>query len=724
MWAKRLRFIPGLCVVLILVLHNTGIFELRLMDEIEQLSYDTRVRTTMSNTVDSRIVIVDIDQKSLLELGQWPWPRHQIKTLVDNLFGRYGIATLGFDVLFAEPDGQGGREQIERAVADIQDPKLQKALQQIAAGIGGDRALADSLTDRPVVLGYHFDASGDEIGLLPEPVFEDDGFMQHTIFAPKAKGYTAALPVLQQAATAGGFFSNPLIDEDGITRRLSLLVEYQGALFESLALAVARTYLDEIIEPEFGEAEIQEGIPILEALLLDMRVLPIDSRAAVQIPYRGRQGSFPYVSAVDVIHGTLDTPEILRDKIVLMGATAVGLFDLQSTPVQKDFAGVEVHANVIAGILDQSFKHLSPFSWAIELASIIVLGLLLTFLLPRSSPLWGGISVLAILLLIVAVNLYLWQSFNLLIPLAATLTAVIGVYVADVIYGFFVESKSKRQIRRAFSSFLSPALVQQLADDPSRLRLEGETREMTFLFTDIAGFTSFTEKNDPKILVQLLNEYLEGVCRIVMDHGGTIDKIVGDAVHAIYNAPLDQPDHAAQAVRSAIAIDEFSTAFLEEKKKQGIDFGITRIGVNTGPAVVGNFGGDSRFDYTAHGDAINTAARMESVNKHLGTKVCVSETTVKLCEGQDLNFRSIGSLVLKGKTVGIGAYEPISKQQSSSTWYAEYQQAFSAIEQKTAQALAMLEKLAKKYPEDSVIGLHLERLRSEESGVEIVLKEK
>ena len=708
-------------MVTLLALHSGGIQRLTVMDELEQLSYDTRVRATMPGTLDPRVVIVDIDNRSLLELGQFPWPRHHIAAMVDNLFDRYGIATLGFDALFAEPDGQGGSEHIRRMAQEESDLQLRAKLEAIADSASGDGVFAGSFAGRPVVLGFHFDDSGNGVGLLPEPTFEDDGFMRHTLFAASGTGYAANLPELQGAALAGGFFSNPLVDADGITRRLPLLAEYDGALYPSLALAMATAYLDEIVVPEFGEAEIEAGIPIMEALVVGERLIPIDSRGAVQIPYRGPQGSFRYISAVDVINGEVALPELLKDRIVIMGATAVGLFDLQSTPVQKDFAGVEVHANVITGILDQSFKHLSPFSWAIELASIIVLGVALTFLLPWLSPLAGGLVTLALLALATLVNLYLWQYEKLLLPIAGTLAVIVGVYVVDVIYGFFVESRSKRQIRRAFSSFLAPELVQQLVDDPRRLRLEGESREMTFLFTDIASFTTFSEKADPEVLVSMLNTYLDEVCNIIMDHGGTVDKIIGDAVFALFNAPLDHTDHAQQAVQSAIEIDRFAREFNEE---QEFAFGITRIGVNTGTAVVGNFGGERRFDYTAHGDAVNTAARMEGVNKYLGTRICVSETAVNLCKDSDIAFRPVGSLVLKGKTEGIRAYEVFISDQYQPEQFEQYIAAFELLEQGSSEAREWFTQLKAAYPGDPLVALHLKRLEQGDTGIEIVLQEK
>jgi adenylate cyclase len=256
---------------------------------------------------------------------------------------------------------------------------------------------------------------------------------------------------------------------------------------------------------------------------------------------------------------------------------------------------------------------------------------------------------------------------------------------------------------------------------PAVLRV-GEVREMTFLFSDIAGFTSLTERTAPEVLVDALNEYLDGMCQIVMDHGGTIDKIVGDAIHAIFNAPIDQPDHAARAVTCALAMGTFSERFAAAKQSAGLPFGGTRIGVNTGAAVIGNFGGRRRFDYTAHGDAINIAARLESVNKHLGTSICVAGSTEAQCP--ELRFRPIGTIFLKGKTQGIETFEPIDERDGCALKVAAYCAAFTELRQGQAEARESFACLARQHPKDPLIALHAKRSAAGEVGTELVMSDK
>jgi adenylate cyclase len=306
----------------------------------------------------------------------------------------------------------------------------------------------------------------------------------------------------------------------------------------------------------------------------------------------------------------------------------------------------------------------------------------------------------------------------LLIPLAAafvTLTAVFALRFAFI-------DKDARFLRKAFASYMSPALVEQLVSDPERLSLNGERREMTFLFTDLAGFTSLIEKQQPEEAVDLLNAYLAEMVDITKRYGGTLDKVVGDALHVMFSAPLDQPDHAERAVKCALEMDRFANEFSKRHIAKGVAFGETRIGINTGLAIIGNFGGNEFFDYTAHGDAINTAARLESVNKQFGTRLAVSGTTASQCPG--FSGRPVGSLVLKGKVEPTKVFEPMWNGPEQEELFEAYKQAFELMKQKKPQAKAAFKSLAMKYPQDGLTQYHLDRLNAGETGVTIWMTEK
>ena len=723
---KRIpQIVVGLIFTVLFTLHLLDKVELHVLNVLENLAYDTRINLTIKNGKDDRIVIIDIDEKTLREMGQWPWPRERITLLVDTLFDQYGISVLGFDMVFAEADSKSGIEKVKRAADKETNPTFKQKLFVLAESMNGDAILGKSFDNRNIVLGYYFNTDPslkNSVGGLPEPVFEDDGFLNMTLYPVKATSYNANLHALQSHATTAGFFSGPLIDFDGVTRRVPLLHEYNGAIYESLALAVARVHLDEIIVPVFGDIEIEPGIPLMEAISIGEREIPMDTKGAIMIPFRGKAGSFPYISATDVINGNVKDNNILKGAIALLGTSAIGLADLRVTPVDPVYPGVEAHANIIAGLLDVEFKSKSPFAWVIEIGSVIALGLILSVTLPFLSPAIATVFSAIIFLTVIVVNIYFWQYKNSILPLATTLTTIFTIYIFSTIYKLFTETRHSKAVRKSFSSYLAPALVDQLIENPESLKLEGENRNMTFLFTDIANFTTFTEKTEARLLVNVLNEYLDHACQIIMEHGGTIDKMIGDAIVAIYNAPIVLPGHEQRAVQTALALDDFCTRFAREKQAQGIGIDLTRIGINTGNAVVGNFGGINRFDYTVVGDAVNAAARLESVNKYLGTRICVAGSTVAKCP--DVHFRPIASLVLKGKSNAIETFEPLSKADYESERCQRYLEIYELIANGVPDALAKLTELKQSFPDDPLLSLHIKRLKHGENNVIITLDEK
>ena len=311
---------------------------------------------------------------------------------------------------------------------------------------------------------------------------------------------------------------------------------------------------------------------------------------------------------------------------------------------------------------------------------------------------------------------------NIAIKILPPVLALIFSSLLSIVYQWRVEQAKRRFVHQAFSKYMSRSYVDQLVANPDQLKVSGEHREMTFLFTDLAGFTPLTEELAPDTLVSLINEYLDKTCEIVTRHGGMVACVVGDALHVLFNAPVYQADHAQRAVDAAIELDAFCQNFAALQHAQGIPLDVTRIGINTGVTVVGNFGGKERIEYTAMGDAINTAARLESVNKYLGTRVCVSESTVEQCSG--ITFRPIGSLVLKGKSEGISVFEPMENLPSKSIDQDVYIDAYKKIETQDLGALDAFRELASSCPDDPLVSFHLNRLKSGESGTTIVMNEK
>jgi len=417
----------------------------------------------------------------------------------------------------------------------------------------------------------------------------------------------------------------------------------------------------------------------------------------------------------------------LAGKIVLIGAD-LPMSDRHRTPFAADHRvkvkstpGVVIHAHALAQLLDGLVvRDAGILGTVAVIALMVALGFVIATL-DISLPIKGVIFTGGLVGFWVAV-FALYSSTNTPIPLIPPSIAFVGSCGGGIAFLGRRDRQQKKFIREAFSHYLSPSIVDQLIADPSKYEVGGEHREVTYLFTDLANFTALTERIEPDVLVKLLNEYIDGMCAIAFEHGATLDKIVGDAVVMFFNAPVDQPDHKSRAVICGLALDDFGQAFVERQAAQGLEVGITRIGINSGVAIIGNFGGENFFDYTGHGDMVNTAARLESVNKHLGTRICVSQFTAKDCP--DVVFRPVATLVLKGKTEGIDVVEPVSETRAKSKSTALYRDAFEALSNNESKAAEMFQKVLDLDPDDGLAALHLRRLRDGEMGTIIVMGEK
>ena len=409
-------------------------------------------------------------------------------------------------------------------------------------------------------------------------------------------------------------------------------------------------------------------------------------------------------------------------KIVLIGPDLPHL-DRHRTPslgessgTSANTPGVVIHAHALAQLLDG--RTAPEISLPVEVVTVLVCAVLAMLIASLTLPV--GVHTMIGVTAFAGVWLFGFVLYAIGGPLIPLVSPSITFILTFAFGNAFWRGRMRRQrdfIRGAFSHFTSPSVVDQLVDDPSSLRPGGEKREISCLFTDIAGFTSWIEQSEPETAVAKLNDYLDGMCRIVFDHGGTIDKIVGDALHVFFSVPLHQADHPERAVRCALALDAFGSSFAARQRAEGVPFGGTRIGVHTGPAVVGNFGGERFFDYTAHGDTVNTAARLEGVNKFLGTTLCASGSTAHGCP--NLTFRPIGVLLLYGKKEPVDVYEPLTETSSSRIDLPKYLEAYALMREHDASARAAFGALVDAGPDDPIARFHARRLADGERGIVI-----
>ena len=709
-----LRIGIGLVIMAMFLLHGLGWLQLSLVQQLELWSYDYRLLQTMPGGVDDRIIIVDIDEKSLAEVGRWPWSRNQVARMVDQLFDHYGVAVVGFDVVFAEPDTSSGLREMETLARGplSKNADFKKVLGNSRARLDYDSLLASRFKGRPMVLGYYFanEETGKSrtSGLLPQPVLTKDAFKGRVTRIPTKSGYGANIPVLQKAAKIAGHF-NPDPDQDGVTRRVPMLQEYRGNYYESLSLAVLRVM--------FGQPDIVPGFPegndaMLEWLqVADLRI-PVDSSATALIPYRGNQNSFQYVSAADILNGKIPK-KTMEGAIVLVGTTAPGLMDLRSTPVSAVYAGVEIHANMIAGILDSKIMHAPTYARGAELASLALGGLLLTLLLPLLGPLWSLLLTAALIATVGAINYIAWRS-GLVLPAASQLLLFPLLYAFNGSYGFLVESRAKRQITGLFGQYVPPQIVSTMSKDPQRFNMQAESREMTVLFTDVVGFTTISEQLTPKELAQFMNEYLTAMTEIIYEHGGTVDKYIGDAIMAFWGAPLEDPDHALHAVQAALAMRKRMVTLQQEMTAKGFPSIKIGIGINSGQMRVGNMGSSYRVAYTVMGDAVNLASRLEGLTRQYDTWIIVGEVTRPKVAGY--LWRELDLVRVKGKNEPVAIYEPCGAELSLAEQYSNDISTFNSMvaayrNQGWDAAETMLHELIANKPDRKLYQFYLNRIQ-------------
>lgn len=652
------------------LLHAVGIVPIGVLQRLDDIIYDARLRATMPGTLDDRVVIVDIDEKSLAEIGRWPWGRNRLAELVDELFDRQKVSLVGFDVVFAEADDSSGLKRLRQlAQAELRDqPGFAERLGQLQSSLDYDAAFARALKDRPVVLGYYFtsDREGRTSGLLPAPVMAADALRGRPIKFTSWSGYGANIEQLARAAPVAGFF-NPMVDGDGVVRAVPLVAEYKGQYYESLALAMFRMLAGSpAVEPGFPQESFlprhYQGLDHIRLRLGERsKAIPVAEGVITLVPFRGAGGtaggSYKYVSASDLIAKRV-APDTLKGKIILVGTTAPGLLDLRVTPVGEAYAGVETHANLISGLLDGRIPVKPDYAVGYDVVILVVAGLLLAITLPLLSASRAVLLSLAVAAAILALNFWLYTAHMLALPLAAALVMTGTAFALNMSYGYFVESRSKRELANLFGTYVPPELVDEMVKDPDSYSMKAASKELTVMFCDMRGFTKMSEKMEPTQLQELLNAVFSRLTDIIRANRGTIDKYMGDCVMAFWGAPVETSRHAELAVKAAMEMSQAVRQINEEHRAKGIPEIGVGIGLNTGTMCVGDMGSDIRRSYTVIGDAVNLGSRLEGLSKVYGVDIVVSETARKLAP--DFAWQELDRVRVKGKEQAVGIFYPVA----------------------------------------------------------------
>ncbi|MBK8175930.1 MAG: adenylate/guanylate cyclase domain-containing protein [Rhodospirillales bacterium] len=686
---------------------------------VRESLFDSYQRLEPRVARDAPVRIVDIDEESLARLGQWPWPRSRLAELLQKLDDARAT-TVALDILLAEPDRTSpSRLLLPRWQGASSHGEGAEALPDY------DQQLAATMATGRVVTGFALVEAGltalpamkAGLAFVGEGGGSDDAPAAAAVLAsvPGAAGAVGTLPMFEHAAKGNGALSISL-SAGGVIRRLPLLLQAGGHILPSLgaeALRVAQgsdTYVVKVADGGHGIDEVQIGA----------YRIPTDRAGQIWL-YASKPVTSRFIPAWKVIVGEVPPAE-LEGRIVLIGSTARGLQDVHQTPLGDDVPGVEFHAQALEQVIHEVYLRRPDWAKGAEILTLLALGATVLTVGSRAGPTWTAVCAGAGVVGAFAVS---WEAFIavglLLDPLFPAAT-VIAVYFVSSLLRHLQTEREQRWIRMAFASYISPKLVNALIEDPGQLQLGGERRELTFLFTDLEGFTPLVERTPPAVVVPALNAYLDGMIRIAFAHDGTVDKIIGDAVHIMFGAPVADPAHAERAIACALEIDRFAKDFARQKRSEGLAFGQTRIGVNSGIAIVGNFGGALRFDYTAHGDAINTAARLEGANKYLGTRLCVSEETAR--RSATFFGRPAGNLLLKGKTEPVRVFEPLDPGAVDDDALRAYEAAFALLEAGDPAAEAAFAATVGRAPEDGLAAFHLRRLRAGQTGSTVILTEK
>lgn len=642
-----------------------------LLEEIELNWVDLRFRARGPLAPGPAVVLAAIDEKSLAAEGRWPWPRARIAALVEAL-SRDGASVIGFDVLFSESEDDGRLAligEIERALdtSRIADPQLRGILRKGRVAADQDRLLASALEDSqaPVVLGYFFHMSEQGVGfridrseierrlesiadsrypmVYKDPQAKAEPFIK--AYAPQAN-----LPLFTGKAASSGFFS-VTSDDDGVVRWMPLVIQGGDDFFPPLALLSAWHYLG---KPQLAVRVGRYGI---DGVQLGERLIPTDETGRLFINYRGAGQTFATYSISDILSGKLPAGSF-KDKIVVVGATAIGIGDIRTTPFGPVFPGPEVHANAIDNLLAGDFIERPRWAKVFDLLAIVVLGLLVGLVVPRASALFGLLFTGSLFAAYVLGAHWLFVTQRIGVNLVYPVFAMGFTYTMLTVYRFLIEERERRRIKGAFQHYVAPDVVDIMLRDPAGVRLGGEEKVLTALLSDMEGFTNFSENHTPNEVIAVLSEYYAQMTEEVFAVRGTLVEYVGDEMFALYGAPVTQSDHAMRACLSALAMRERREALSDAWEKIGRPRIKARTGINSGNMLVGNIGSKYRFHYGAMGDAVNLASRLEGLNKIYGTQIIISGTTADLVTGA-FRLRELDLVRVKGRAQALHIYELI-----------------------------------------------------------------
>jgi len=661
--AKTASFIVTLVV---LVLYFLGV---RLLDLLELKTYDMRLLSAGTHLTTSDVAIAAIDEKSLNELGRWPWSRNVIAHIVDRL-DKAGASVIAFDIFFSEAENRQVLERIERLESEGGYSAKTSPYTSIKQALAADYSLSQAIARRnKIILSMVFLMSEDETRQLSAAevkralasvksqaisLIKDSGGGKLDFPMAEPKGLIVNLPELQSASHYTGHI-NSMPDIDGTLRWTPLIMRYQGLFFPAADAQAVRVFTG---APGFTLHTSEYGI---EALSLGERTIATDEYGRALIHYYGPEKTFPTYSITDILAGRVDAKE-LKGKIVLIGATAKGIGDIRVTPYGPAFPGVEIRATIMQNLLHENFIHRPSWMFVLDMVMLLGLGTALSLALPRLGVGNAAILITVLIAVYAGAATHFFRTQFIWVNVTYPTLLMLLLFMVTTVIKYFTTEKEKLHIKSAFQHYVPAKVIDEITRDIKKLSLGGEKRELTVLFSDIRRFTTVAETLSPEELVKLLNVYLTQMTDKVFQHDGLLDKYMGDAVMAVYGAPIYRPDHAKLACRTALDMMAALRALQAQWRRTGhpvLDIG---IGINTGPMIVGNMGSQTRFDYTVIGDAVNLGSRIEGMNKVYGTHVLLSEFTYHQVKDEFPTMREVDVTRVRGRNEPVRIYELIANE--------------------------------------------------------------
>lgn len=699
---KRIPFLLGLIVVIIAVL--VQISDVKVIqvwkNRLENVAYDMQMRTkliTQRNVpFKTSVVIADIDDKSIKKEGHWPWSRIKLAALTDHL-RKAGAVVIAYDMIFPEQE-----DNIATLVADdltknkLMSPQVQSVFQQIIPSFDSDTIFAKSLAQGDSLAGIVLLPTPQVEGSIPAPLLKLTPEENQLNFIT-SKGVIGPNPVLANYLKNYGFV-NSFQDEDGVIRKIPLLIRFQGGLYPSLALEAVRIYLLTNIKLDtafYGKMKRLEGIEMGNILI------PTDAESRIIIPFRGPSFTFPYYSATDILKNKIPD-DAFTGKIVFVGSTGLG--DLRATAIQSVFPGTEINATIADGILKNDFPVKPTWAPGAEVIITVIIGIICVFIFPFFGPLSSTICILLIPPALIFLNSWFSEKTGLILSVFMPIILIIFIALMNMSYGYLFETRQRIRLKGIFGQYVPETHIDEMLKSSGNYGLLGEDREMTVLFADIRSFTTLSEHMSATNVKEMLNEFFTAMTKIIFNYHGTIDKYIGDLIMAFWGAPLKDTQHTENAINATLDMQKEVIRIrpiLKEHHWPELNIG---IGLNSGIMSVGDMGSQFRRNYTVLGDAVNLASRVESLTKYYDAKIIVTENTRK---GQDkFVFRLLDRVRVKGKEIGVELYEVICRKaeltdvlEKELTLHHEAMQGYFNVDWQKAHEL--FSQLLKQYPDKS-----------------------